>query len=418
MINSNAVKFSLAAFCGGLLFAACGDDVTKVTEVTNSGLEVVASADSLGKCTEERSGEMKFASKENSVYVCSDSSWKNVSVAEKASCSAEFLGDSSGYKIVCGGDSVGVIFNGKDGKKGEAGDAGTSCTVELLSDGSGYKVVCDGDSVGTIRGGLSGEGCSITDNGDGSVTQVCGADTVTLYKAFCGGKAYDPEMAFCYEDSLYSCGEKAYDPSKEICDARDIAVYRYVKIGTQMWMAENLNYAYMPDTLSFCYDNDSVNCETYGRLYFWSAAMDSAARFSENGKDCGYGRTCSSTYPVRGICPEGWRLPSHDEWGIFESYVASNSNDSTSYALKSTSGWDNYFSRSGNGSDAFGFGAYPAGRYTVDGFSNIRLYAYFWSSTEAGNHDVYSRNLNNSSTGRMGVGLPKGWATSIRCVKD
>ena len=57
-----------------LLTIACGDDVTQVTKIEEtSGLEVVASADSLGKCTEEISGEMKFATKENAVYVCADS---------------------------------------------------------------------------------------------------------------------------------------------------------------------------------------------------------------------------------------------------------------------------------------------------------------------------------------------------------
>ena len=108
-----------------LFIAACGDDVTKVTKIEEtSGMEVVASADSLGKCTEEISGEMKFASKENAVYVCADSAWKNVSEAEKASCTAESLSDSSGFKIVCNGDSIGVVKNGEDGKAGAEGDAG------------------------------------------------------------------------------------------------------------------------------------------------------------------------------------------------------------------------------------------------------------------------------------------------------
>ncbi len=426
---------SLSVVAAGIILSACGDDVTKVTNEV-SGMEVVASADSFGKCESTNVGKTVFASDENTAYVCADSGWVPLSKKqEDVVCVAEQLSDSSGYKIICGGDSVGVVKNGLngenglDGKNGEKGENGTSCTVENLSDGSGYKVVCNGDSVGVITNGSNGEdgadgsGCSLTDNGDGTVTQVCGKDSVDLYKAFCSGKVYEPEKAFCFEDSLYSCGEKAYDPSKEICDFRDSSVYRYVKIGAQVWMAENLNYAYTEkttdlDSLSFCYDNSADSCANYGRLYTWSAAMDSAARFSENGKDCGYGKTCSSTYPVRGACPEGWHLPSHDEWGILESYVASNSNDSASYALKSTSGWDNYFSRSGNGSDAFGFGIYPAGRYTADGFSNIRQYAYFWCSTEAGNQEVYSRNLSNELTGRMGIGLPKGWAASVRCVKD
>ena len=156
MANLNAVKFLLAAFGCGILLVACGDDVTMVTEVSKSGLEVVVSADSLGKCTADRSGEVMFARKENSVFVCADSAWKNVSAAEKASCSAESLGDSSGYKIVCGGDSVGVMRNGKDGKDGEKGEAGADgkyCTVEesplLDSDlgRGGYLVVCGGDTV-------------------------------------------------------------------------------------------------------------------------------------------------------------------------------------------------------------------------------------------------------------------------------
>ena len=105
---------------------------------------------------------MKFVSKENAVYVCADSAWINISTATKASCSAELLADRSGFKIVCEGDSVGVIFNGKDcsdGKKGVAGADGKYCMVEespLLDSDFGrgaYLVVCRGDTVGTLRDG-------------------------------------------------------------------------------------------------------------------------------------------------------------------------------------------------------------------------------------------------------------------------
>lgn len=60
MTKIHLTAFSLSV----LILSACGDDVTKVTQET-SGLEIVASADSLGKCTAELSGEMKFASNEN-----------------------------------------------------------------------------------------------------------------------------------------------------------------------------------------------------------------------------------------------------------------------------------------------------------------------------------------------------------------
>ncbi len=98
-------------------------------------------------------------------------------------------------------------------------------------------------------------------------------------------------------------------------DARDGKTYKTVKIGSQTWMAENLNCAYSEGTArSYCYGNDPANCEKYDRLYTWSAAMDSAAVFGDGGKGCGYGVKCTPTYPVRGACPEGWHLPSNAEW--------------------------------------------------------------------------------------------------------
>ncbi len=464
-----------------MLLSACGDDVTKVTQVTQetSGLEVVSSADSLGKCTMEHSGEMKFASKENTVFVCADSAWQNVSATGKASCATELLADSSGFKIVCGGDSVGVVFNGTDGLDGEngkVGAAGKSCTVEespLLDSDFGrgaYLVLCGSDTVGTIRDGLAGKGCTITDNGDGTVTQDCGGETVTLYKAFCGGKVYDPDSSFCHEDSIVAlCGGKSYDLTENVCladslyplcngdlfdseaqfchentlyekcagevydpqdsvcheerlfgffeDNRDGQVYRTVKIGEQTWMAENLNYEYMPDTLSVCYDEDPINCEKYGRLYTWAAAMDSAARFSDNGKDCGNGTECSANGNVRGACPVGWHLPSNAEWITLKDFIAKQIGNVNfvGYALKSTSSWE-----STGGSDAFGFGAFPAGSRNYKGIY-LRLLSLtdFWSSTENESYSSYyflvgwADVFSEHTYGEKGLS-----AYSIRCVKD
>lgn len=468
-------------------FLACGDNVTEVAQET-SGLKIVVSADSLGKCTKEITGEMMFAQKENAIYACADSVWKNVSAVHEASCFAESLEDGSGYKIVCDGDSIVVIFNGKngsDGKNGEAGKAGKFCTIEEASSlGSDfergvYLVVCGSDTVGTIRDGRMGEGCTITDNGDGSVTGNCGGETVTLYKAFCGNKVYDPDSNVCFEDSIipqcggkrYSpaesfcvadslyplcggeqfdpetkicyenflyvkeCAGETYDPSRQKCfenrlfeafkDDRDGQTYRIVEIGSQTWMAENLNYAYMPDTLSFCYNNSADSCAKYGRLYIWSAALDSAARFSANGKDCGCGKTCSPTYPVRGICPVGWHLPDTTEWELLKVSVADslfNGNaDSVGYALKSASGWRNYGSILGNGSDAFDFGAFPAG-YRAEfskRFINVTFNAYFWSLTEIrGADSVYSQRLSSTHPDFDSFRTTKDVAQSVRCVKD
>ena len=129
-------------------------------------------------------------------------------------------------------------------------------------------------------------------------------------------------------------------------DDRDGQTYKTVKIGDQWWMAENLNYK---TDNSFCYKDKSANCTKYGRHYAWAAAMDSVGTWSTNGKGCGYRMTCSPTYPVRGVCPEGWHLPDTTEWNTLFTAVGGSSIAGTK--LKFMSGWYN----SGNGTDDFGF---------------------------------------------------------------
>ena len=398
MKNLTIEKISFALL-GGLLLTACGEDVTKVTNVTNesSDLDLVLSADSLGPCDSGSIGKMLFASDENTAYVCLDLGW--LPLSKNASCSVQMLSDSSGYKIMCDGDSVGVALNGKDGKDAKNGKDGKN-----------------GENGSNGTDGQDGESCSLIDNGDGTVTQICGKDSVLLTQALCGEKAYDPAKMECRNGRLFEL----------MTDSRDGQVYRIVKIGNQTWMAENLNFAYpklkdadgneTTDSISYCYDNDPANCEKYGRLYSWAAAMDSVGIFSEDGVGCGSVKTCTVSEPVRGVCPEGWHLSSHGEWNTLLKFVADSLYDGylypAGYALKATSGWKN----NGNGSDAFGFEALPAGSGGgVDMLAGVR----FWTSTEHSFLDAYDRalyydgpalNINDDSA--------KSWDASVRCVKD
>ncbi len=210
----------------------------------------------------------------------------------------------------------------------------------------------------------------------------------------------------------------------EFTDERDGQTYKTVTIGTQTWMAQNLNYAYTgvpfdngyytSDSTSWCYDNAPANCAKYGRLYTWAAAMDSVGEWSTNGKGCGYGKTCSPTYPVRGICPKGWHLPPYSsEFSTLFDAVGGKSTAGTK--LKSVSGWSN-----GNGTDAYGFSALPAGYRSGSGlFSSSNDVAFFWRAAEYihGDGGAYYMILNSNKYPDLSY-LPKYVALSIRCVKD
>ena len=205
-------------------------------------------------------------------------------------------------------------------------------------------------------------------------------------------------------------------------DSRDGQTYKTVTIGTQTWMAENLNYAYTgvpykvynytSDSTSWCYEDGESNCAKYGRFYTWAAAMDSVGTWSTNGKGCGYKKTCSPTYPVRGVCPEGWHLPTKAEFETL--FTAVGGQSTAAKVLKSTSGWSG-----NNGSDVFAFSALPAGFRFSDGYYNYEGYsAYFWSSTEGNSYYAYYVNLYCTDDDAYLDINNKYNGFSVRCVKD
>jgi uncharacterized protein (TIGR02145 family) len=195
-----------------------------------------------------------------------------------------------------------------------------------------------------------------------------------------------------------------------LTDDRDGQTYKIVVIGSQTWMAENLNYA---TPKSYCFKDSAANCDTYGRLYTWDAAMDSAGVWSTNGKGCGYGVQCVPTYPVRGICPEGWHLPSKEDWEELFSVVGDPS--ISGVTLRSTSGW----AEGKNGTDAYHFAALPAGvgqGVTNTNFFNKEWATYFTSSSDDEGF-VYSLLLNAYDDDQLLKTNKTDWL-SVRCLKD
>ena len=169
-------------------------------------------------------------------------------------------------------------------------------------------------------------------------------------------------------------------------DSRDGQVYKTVKIGSQIWMAENLNYE-LPE--SFCHEENPNSCIKYGRLYKWESAMDA--------------------------CPDGWHLPTRAEWDSLIS--AAGGRSVAGKMLKSTDGWI----YNGNGSDDYGFSALPAGLmfqrtgYTKF-FNNEGYDAFFWNASEFDRKNAYVAFLHYYSDSVDLAYVPKGHEFAVRCV--
>ena len=214
-------------------------------------------------------------------------------------------------------------------------------------------------------------------------------------------------------------------------DPRDKRVYKIVKIApvgkdySQVWMAENLNYADSVKTPSLkgrnaCYRDSAKYCEVGGRYYSWMAAIDylKLANDSADSLDCGRGKTCAiNNRKVRGVCPDGWHLPSKDEWGRL--IVALGNSEIAGKHLKAQTGWDKEETANNNGDDAYGFSALPTGKVLSSGeFDRIGSNVYYWSSYENGERDAVYMNINNLYTQAYLTGKDKSEKLTIRCVKD
>jgi uncharacterized protein (TIGR02145 family) len=167
-------------------------------------------------------------------------------------------------------------------------------------------------------------------------------------------------------------------------DKRDGMTYKTVKIGKQIWLAENLAFDYVGIKV---YENNFENLAKYGRLYNWETAKLAV--------------------------PEGWHLPSRDEWDILANFVGGY--DTAGIKLKAKSGWAD----SGNGTDDFGFSALPAGYgNSSDEFFDMGEDASFWTATEYPSTNAHYRTMYYTSDGVIRGNYDKSYLFSVRCLQD
>jgi uncharacterized protein (TIGR02145 family) len=274
-------------------------------------------------------------------------------------------------------------------------------------------------------------------------TQGC-VNNVVLPK--CGSGYFAPETHFCVNNTIYEkCNGTTYIPSAQGClndvvipkcdsdyipgnaankgtlvdsrETKDVKTYKTIKICSQIWMAENLNYnapgSRCGEGNGLLTDKNTEICNIYGRLYEWQVAMG----YYTSGPG-------SSAVPsgLRGICPTGWHIPSDAEWDILIHYVsfdwANMTTDGTAGTkLKANSDlWD-----TNAGTDTYGFSALPGGNGFGNANPGLGIFGGWWSTTISSypySDYRYGRSVSNSSEDVSRFTRAPTNLYSVRCVRD
>jgi uncharacterized protein (TIGR02145 family) len=191
-------------------------------------------------------------------------------------------------------------------------------------------------------------------------------------------------------------------------DGRDGKAYPCGTIGTQTWMLANLNFGTKISTglnltnqvdgsadiaEKYCYTNQDSTCANYGGLYQWHTAM--ALPISCNSINLGT-VPCLAPLPHRGICPEGWHLPTNEEWNVLDEWVDllndGTLNNNESKSLRATVSW------SSAGTDLVAFRALSGGYYFYSdpgggGYIGKGSNTNFWTASEVGPDLVMQRGV-------------------------
>lgn len=228
------------------------------------------------------------------------------------------------------------------------------------------------------------------------------------------GNAYYVLMNSPAEITFPNCGTPPWQCGDVLVDTRDGQTYTTVQIGTQCWMAENLNVGNKIDGINeqsnngtiekYCYDNTETNCDVYGGLYQWNEMI-----------------SYSITPGVQGICPIGWNLPTDAEWTNLTTFlggesVAGGKMKSTGTIEEGTGLWASPNTGATNSS---GFTALPGGVRRPDGsFDYVSGYGYWWSSSPSDASNAWYRYLYyyGADVGRNSN--DKSYGFSVRCLKD
>jgi uncharacterized protein (TIGR02145 family) len=229
---------------------------------------------------------------------------------------------------------------------------------------------------------------------------------ITAFDSY-GDSAVSDVWSFTTLTELWVCGDV-------LVDARDSQSYNTAQIGTQCWIAENLNIGNMinaPENQNnnsiiekYCYNNNTANCDTYGGLYQWDEMMQ-----------------YTTTPGVQGICPAGWHLPTDAEWTLLTTFLGGD--NIAGGKMKSTgtieAGTGLWYAPNTGATNESGFTALPGGaRYDYGSFGSLGGNARFWSSKEAETNYSWDRTLIGPSANVYRGTSDNSYGFNVRCMKD
>jgi uncharacterized protein (TIGR02145 family) len=215
--------------------------------------------------------------------------------------------------------------------------------------------------------------------------------------------------ASCTDDGLFQ--EKSAVMIYGTMKDQDSNTYKTVKIGNQVWMAENLRTTKYSDgtpipnitddktfhylnTGACCnYNNETANGETYGHLYNWFAVSSSHK-----------------------IAPEGWHVPTEKDWATLSDFLGG---DNVAGGKLKETGTSHWTAKNIGASDMYGFTALPGGTRAEEGqFSFLGTAAYWWSATQGNDKSALLRGCANSTGSMLLLYYYKEYGFSVRLIKD
>lgn len=384
---------------------------------------------------------------ESEISSSSDESVLSSSAKDDVSSSSTKIESSGSEKVKSSSSVVPKSSSSvvQDSSSSEMLESSSSAALESSSSSDGNLFGWDDAEDGTVRSNeTSGPEYYVYDESEGwrlSTTKYdyeLGVGGCTVKRNRQKVRVYDDRSGInfnyvCYNKKWYSDLLMNWDLPKDVylndsiaygsfTDDRDGKIYKTVQIGTQTWMAENLNYTDSQNTPSlqkrfWCYDGKEEYCNVTGALYTWEAAVDSIQLYNDFGLQCDSGHECylnqganGTTITIRGICPEGWHLPSKMEYETMVKFVGQ---DLGFYSknMMSNFGWKD------DVDDEYGTTFIPSGfRPDVGYFVDVGNFAYLWTST------IYSRTAYHFIIGRLSRGIVNNrsnkYGMSVRCVKD